>query len=82
MGGHRLRTRPALPAARPQPVACSSATFFSLSFAMMASSTRRFAWLMLTLLLAALAGDLVLLPALLVGPVGRIFLRNRSSAGR
>jgi len=33
--------------------------------------TRQFAWMMLLLLLAALVGDLILLPTLLVGPVGR-----------
>jgi hypothetical protein len=33
----------------------------------------RFAYLMFILLWAALAGDLILLPAVLAGPVGRIF---------
>ena len=32
-----------------------------------------FSWLMVVLLLAALLGDLVILPALLLGPLGRIF---------
>jgi hypothetical protein len=32
--------------------------------------TQRFAVMMLTLLLAALVGDLMLLPALLIGPLG------------
>ncbi|MCH8042769.1 MAG: MMPL family transporter [Planctomycetes bacterium] len=32
-----------------------------------------FAWLMVTLLLAAIIGDLVLLPAILAGPLGRMF---------
>ena len=39
--------------------------------------TQRFGYMMLALLAAALVGDLVLLPALLVGPFGRIFDRKR-----
>lgn len=39
--------------------------------------TRSFAWMMFTLLLAALAGDFVLLPALLIGPLGKVFARRR-----
>jgi len=39
----------------------------------------QFAWLMVTLLAAALLGDLVLLPAILVGPLGRAF-QPRSAA--
>jgi predicted RND superfamily exporter protein len=35
----------------------------------------RFAWLMFVLLLAALAGDLLLLPVMLAGPMGRVFRR-------
>ena len=35
--------------------------------------TRRFAWMLALLVAAALAGDLVLLPALLTGPLGRCF---------
>lgn len=35
--------------------------------------TQQFGWLMVTILAAALVGDLVLLPALLVGPVGKLF---------
>ena len=35
--------------------------------------TQRFGTLMLVMLLAALAGDLILLPALLAGPAGRFF---------
>ncbi len=35
-----------------------------------------FAWLMVFLLLAALIGDLVLLPAILAGPLGRFFERG------
>jgi hypothetical protein len=33
----------------------------------------RFAWLMAALLVAALLGDLVYLPAMLAGPLGRVF---------
>ncbi len=36
--------------------------------------TRQFAWMMITLLLAALVGDLVLLPSLLIGPLGKLFM--------
>lgn len=39
--------------------------------------TQRFAWFMLGLLLSALAGDLLLLPSLLLGPAGR-WLRPRA----
>lgn len=39
--------------------------------------TRRFSWMMVTLLLAALVGDLVLLPAILASPVGRLFPRRK-----
>jgi len=35
--------------------------------------TRRFAWMLALLVAAALVGDLVLLPALLTGPLGRFF---------
>ena len=35
--------------------------------------TARFAWMMVALFLAALAGDLILLPALLLGPWGRLW---------
>lgn len=41
--------------------------------------TRSFAWMMFTLLGAALVGDFVLLPALLVGPLGRAFARRQVS---
>ena len=41
--------------------------------------TQRFGILMLTLMLAALVGDLVFLPAILAGPVGRVFNSNASS---
>ena len=36
----------------------------------------RFAWMMLLLLAIAVAGDLVLLPALVVGPAGKLFERQ------
>jgi len=39
--------------------------------------TRRFAWMMCGSLTAALFGDLVILPALLVGPLGWFFLDRR-----
>jgi len=42
----------------------------------------RFAWMMLFLLSIAVVGDLLLLPALIVGPAGRLFerqYRTRSS---
>ena len=38
--------------------------------------TRRFAWMMLMLLLLAVIADLILLPALLLGPVRRFFVRE------
>lgn len=38
--------------------------------------TSRFAWMLALLMAAALAGDLVLLPAMLVGPLGRFFRRR------
>lgn len=41
--------------------------------------TQRFAWMIMCLLLAALVGDLLFLPALLVGPLGKIFVRPKSS---
>ena len=42
--------------------------------------TSRFAWMLALLLAAALAGDLVLLPALLVGPAGRCFRPSRGGS--
>jgi predicted RND superfamily exporter protein len=39
--------------------------------------TSRFAWMLALLMLAALVGDLLLLPALLVGPLGRRFVPGR-----
>jgi predicted RND superfamily exporter protein len=41
-----------------------------------------FAWLMVLLLLAALLGDLVLLPAILAGPLGRFFEERRAGKNR
>lgn len=41
----------------------------------------RFAWMVFVLLMAALAGDLVLLPAILAGPLGRQFLRHLEAKG-
>jgi predicted RND superfamily exporter protein len=51
-------------------------TFSASSFA----PTSRFAVMLALLLAAALAGDLVLLPAMLVGPLGRCFRRTRGPA--
>ncbi len=42
----------------------------------------RFAWLMVTLLGAALLGDLLLLPAILVGPLGTAFERKTGTLRR
>jgi predicted RND superfamily exporter protein len=39
--------------------------------------TQRFGVLMLTLMVAALIGDLVFLPAILAGPAGRVFSRSK-----
>jgi predicted RND superfamily exporter protein len=36
----------------------------------------RFAWMMLVLLTVAVAGDMILLPALVLGPLGRLFERQ------
>ena len=46
--------------------------------------TRKFGWLMLVILIAGLVAELVLLPALLAGPLGRVFRprRRRSQTGR
>ncbi len=41
--------------------------------------TARFGWLIAAMLTLALFGDLVLLPALLVGPLGRLFVRGRAN---
>ena len=37
-----------------------------------------FAWLMVLLLLSALVGDLLFLPAILAGPLGRCFATSKS----
>jgi hypothetical protein len=44
--------------------------------------TARFALLLALLMIAALVGDLLLLPALLVGPLGRRFFRPRRPAAQ
>ena len=44
--------------------------------------TARFAWLMFTLLFAALFGDLVVLPAILIGPLGKLFRPGRTAPKR
>ena len=44
--------------------------------------TRRFAFMMFTLLMAACVGDLLLLPALLVGPLGRWFVGQKKSTSK
>lgn len=54
--------------------ACALLVFSFSSF----MPIKRFAWLMATLLVAALGGDLVLLPAMLTGPMGKWF-RGRST---
>jgi predicted RND superfamily exporter protein len=43
--------------------------------------TRRFAWMLALLVAAALAGDLVVLPALLTGPLGRFFRPRGGGTG-
>lgn len=54
--------------------ACGLAVFALSPF----MPTCRFAWMMCGLLAAALAGDLIVLPALLAGPLGRWFEDNQS----
>lgn len=49
--------------------ACGLAAFSFSAFV----PTARFAWMMVVLMLAALLGDLVLLPALLMSPLGKYF---------
>jgi hypothetical protein len=51
----------------------SGMAIFSLSTFM---PVVHFAWLMVALLAAALAGDLILLPAMLAGPAGKVFGRK------
>lgn len=41
----------------------------------------RFGWVICVLLLAALVGDLLFLPALLCGPIGRVLFPHRPSGG-
>ncbi|HRX80726.1 MAG TPA: MMPL family transporter, partial [Pirellulaceae bacterium] len=41
----------------------------------------RFAWMVLILLMTALFADLVILPALLAGPLGRVFIAKSSKLG-
>jgi uncharacterized protein len=54
------------------------AVFAASSF----TPTQRFGVLMLTLLTAALVGDLIFLPALLAGPLGRVFRPGRKQGER
>jgi hypothetical protein len=35
--------------------------------------TQRFGWLMLTILIAGITAELIMLPALLFGPIGKVF---------
>ena len=44
--------------------------------------TRRFAWMMFALLMAAFVGDLIFLPSLLVGPLGRFFVLRRLTSSK
>ncbi len=59
---------------------CGLAVFAISTF----TPTQRFGYMMLTLLAAALVGDLVFLPAMLCGPVGRFFgkSKNVETSGR
>lgn len=54
-------------------ICASGMAIFSLSTFM---PVVHFAWLMVMLLTAALAGDLILLPAMLAGPAGKVFERK------
>ena len=56
--------------------ACGLLVFAASSFV----PILHFAWLMVFLLLAALIGDLVLLPSILAGPMGRVFEKGRVRA--
>ena len=47
---------------------------YSLSWFM---PTRRFSWMMVSLLMAAVLGDLVFLPAILAGPIGKLFPKRK-----
>jgi predicted RND superfamily exporter protein len=44
--------------------------------------TARFGWLIAAMLVVALLGDIVLLPALLAGPLGRLFLPGKTDNAR
>ena len=54
------------------------AVFMASSF----TPTRQFGIMMITMLAAALVGDLLLLPALVSGPLGRFFCATRRSSGK
>ncbi len=41
----------------------------------------RFAWMVFVLLMAALVGDLLILPALLSGPLGKLFVKQQAQGG-
>ena len=55
-------------------ICCSGLAVFALSSFV---PILHFAWLMVFLLLAALIGDLILLPAILAGPLGGLFRTSR-----
>jgi predicted RND superfamily exporter protein len=63
------------------PALAQSALVCGLGILVFAASsfapTRRFAWMLSLLVAAALVGDLVVLPALLAGPLGRFFRPTR-----
>ncbi|MBN1852900.1 MAG: hypothetical protein JW829_09255, partial [Pirellulales bacterium] len=42
--------------------------------------TQQFGYLMITILSVALAGDLLILPAILSGPIGKVFCVRRKAA--
>jgi uncharacterized protein len=45
--------------------------------------TQRFGWLMLTILIAGITAELIMLPALLFGPIGKVFsVKTDSAEGR
>ena len=39
--------------------------------------TRRFSWMMVSLLMAAVIGDLLFLPSILAGPIGKLFPQRK-----
>jgi predicted RND superfamily exporter protein len=57
-------------------ICASGMAIFALSDFM---PTARFAWMMVALLSMALVGDLIVLPALLLSPAGRLFEMSRSA---